>query len=146
MNANAKNALKPSGLNQMPSPNTERLEFRILGPVEVAVNGERLALGGLKQRALLALLLLHANEVVSRDRIIDDLWGERPPATVAAALNVYISKLRKILGAAGTPDILATQEPGYVLRLEPGQLDSERFGKLAAEGKQALEAGEYGDA
>lgn len=119
------------------------LEFRILGPVEVASNGERLGLGGEKQRALLALLLLHGNEVVSRDRIIDALWGERPPATVAAALNVYVSKLRKILGDAGAREILVTQEPGYVLRVETGQLDSDRFTQLSAEGKRALESGEH---
>jgi DNA-binding SARP family transcriptional activator/streptogramin lyase len=119
------------------------LEFRILGPVEVASNGERLALGGEKQRALLALLLLHENEVVSRDRIIDELWGERPPATVAAALNVYVSKLRKILGDAAAKEILVTQEPGYVLRVETGQLDSDRFASLSAEGKCALEGGSH---
>lgn len=92
----------------------------------------------MKQRALLALLVLHANEVVSRDRIIDELWGERPPATVEAALNVYVSKLRKLLG--GGPDgVLHTQHPGYVLRLDPGQLDADRFSRLAEEGKTALE-------
>jgi YVTN family beta-propeller protein len=90
-----------------------------------------------KQRALLALLVLHANEVVSRDRIIDELWGERPPATVAAALNVYVSKLRKVLGGAGD-GVLHTREPGYVLRVGPGQLDADRFSRLAEEGKQAL--------
>jgi DNA-binding SARP family transcriptional activator len=79
-----------------------------------------------KQRALLALLVLHANEVVSRDRIIDELWGERPPATVAAALNVYVSKLRKVLGGAAD-GVLHTREPGYVLRVAPGQLDADRF-------------------
>lgn len=92
----------------------------------------------MKQRALLALLLLHANEVVSRARIIDELWGERPPATVAAALNVYVSKLRKLLG--GADGVLHTQEPGYMLRLEPGQLDADRFSRLADEGKRSLEA------
>jgi YVTN family beta-propeller protein len=118
-----------------------RLEFRILGPVEVAQNGERLELGGEKQRALLALLLLHANEVVARDTIIDSLWGDRPPPTAPAALNVYVSKLRKSLGA--TPDILGTRDPGYVLSLEPGQLDVDRFADLAAEGKRALDGGDY---
>lgn len=119
----------------------DRLDFRILGPVEVAQNGERLELGGEKQRALLALLLLHANEVVARDTIIDALWGDRPPPTAPAALNVYVSKLRKALGA--TPDMLATRDPGYVLSLEPGQLDVDRFAELAAEGKRALDVGDY---
>jgi DNA-binding SARP family transcriptional activator len=84
-------------LSQTTQAGTDQLEFRILGSVEVASNGERLGLGGAKQRTLLALLLLHPNEVVSRDRIIDALWGERPPPTVAAALNVYVSKLRRDL-------------------------------------------------
>jgi YVTN family beta-propeller protein len=118
-----------------------RLEFRILGPVEVAQNGERLQLGGEKQRALLALLLLHANQVVARDTIIDALWGDRPPPTAPAALNVYVSKLRKSLGA--TPDMLATRDPGYILSLDPGQLDVDRFAELAAEGKRALDSGDY---
>jgi YVTN family beta-propeller protein len=118
-----------------------QLEFRLLGPVEVAQNGERLELGGEKQRALLALLLLHANEVVARDTIIDALWGDRPPPTAPAALNVYVSKLRKSLGAA--PDMLATRDPGYILSLEPGQLDLDRFAELAAEGKRALDGGDY---
>jgi YVTN family beta-propeller protein len=125
---------------------TDRLGFRILGPVEVAANGERLALGGEKQRALLAILLLHRNEVVSRDRLIDELWGDRPPPTAAAALNVYISKLRKTLGAAGAHEILVTREPGYLLQLEPGQLDAERFRDLAAAGRSALDAGDFDEA
>jgi DNA-binding SARP family transcriptional activator len=125
---------------------TDGLQFRILGPVEAAANGERLRLGGPKQRALLALLLLHANEVVSRDRIIDELWGERPPTTVATALNVYVSKLRKILGSAGAQDILETQEPGYMLRVASGQLDAHRFDELAAAGRRALEAGDQDEA
>src|SRR5919199_6750775 len=104
----------------MPETVSDRLEFRILGPVEVARNGERLELGGEKQRALLALLLLHPKEVVSRDTIVDALWGDRPPATAAAALNVYVSKLRKALAA--TPDMLVTRSPGYLLDVEPGQL------------------------
>src|SRR5919202_2701139 len=128
----------------MPETVSDRLEFRILGPVEVARNGERLELGGEKQRALLALLLLHPKEVVSRDAIIDALWGDRPPATAAAALNVYVSKLRKALEA--TPDMLVTRSPGYLLDVEPGQLDVDRFAELAAEGKRALASGDYGRA
>ena len=120
----------------------EGLHFAILGPVEASTNGERLALGGPKQRALLALLLLHANEVVSRDRIIDELWGDRPPTSAPAALNVYVSKLRKILSAAGADDVLRTQDPGYVLRVESGQLDADRFDELAAAGRRALETGD----
>jgi YVTN family beta-propeller protein len=133
-------------LSQTTQAGTDQLEFRILGSVEVASNGERLGLGGAKQRTLLALLLLHPNEVVSRDRIIDALWGERPPPTVAAALNVYVSKLRKIFGGAGANDVLVTQDPGYLLRVRAGQLDADRFAELAVQGRQALDAGNYQDA
>ena len=74
------------------------MEFRLLGPLEV-VDGDRLlALGGVKPRSLLALLLLHANEVVSTDRLIDELWGDEPPATAAKSVQVHVSRLRKELG------------------------------------------------
>ena len=74
------------------------MEFRILGPVEVRRNGDALALGGRKQRALLAVLLLHANESVSRDRLIDALWGERPPPSAQQSLDSYVSRLRRLRG------------------------------------------------
>ena len=73
------------------------MEFRILGSLEVLENGHQVPLGGSKQRALLASLLLHANEVVSRDRLIDELWGASPPDTARTALQVYVSQLRKAL-------------------------------------------------
>ena len=78
------------------------IDFRILGPLEVLDEGRAVTLGGSKQRALLAMLLLHANETLSTDRLIDELWGERPPANAAKALQVHISRLRKSLGR-GTP-------------------------------------------
>ncbi|MFL5780460.1 MAG: ATP-binding protein [Thermoleophilaceae bacterium] len=105
------------------------MDFRILGPLEVAVDGGVVPLGGGKQRALLAVLLLHANEVLSSDRLIDSLWGERPPDTAAKALQVHVSQLRKALG----PDVLRTQPPGYVLTVRDGQLDLSRFERLLAE-------------
>ena len=86
-------------------------------------------LGGSKQRALLGLLLLHANRVVSRDRLIDELWNGSPPDTAATALQVYVSQLRKALGR----DTIVTQAPGYRVRVEPGALDSERFAQLVQE-------------
>jgi DNA-binding response OmpR family regulator len=76
----------------------EVLEFRILGPIEVAAGGQPVALGGMKARALLAFLLLHRNELVVRERLVDELWGERPPRAVAAELRVYVAKLRKGAG------------------------------------------------
>jgi hypothetical protein len=93
------------------------VDFRVLGPLEVReMNGESRALGGQKQRALLAILLLHANEVVSSDRLIDELWGEAPPETAAKALQVHVSQLRKLLeperGAGDPGRVLITESPG----------------------------------
>jgi YVTN family beta-propeller protein len=117
------------------------MEFRILGPVTVCDEGRELALGGARQRALLAILIMHANEVVSTDRLIDDLWGVRPPATAGKVVQVYVSQLRKVL-RTGQPDaregVLLTQSPGYLLRIGPGELDAKRFELLVDEGRRAL--------
>ena len=104
------------------------MEFRILGPLEVLEDGHQVPLGGSKQRALLASLLLHANEVVSRDRLIDELWGASPPDTAPTALQVYVSQLRKALGR----DLILTQPPGYLVRVSDGELDLHRFEQLVA--------------
>ena len=109
------------------------MEFRILGTVEVRRDGEALPLGGAKRRALLALLLLHANEVVSADRLVDDLWGERPPQNAAAALHNNVSRLRKLLGA----DLLASRPGGYCLCVDPSVVDLHRFESLVAEAGRA---------
>jgi DNA-binding SARP family transcriptional activator len=113
------------------------LEFRILGPLEAWDGGCELTLGGPKPRALLAALLLHANEVVSADRLIDEVWGEDSPEDAAAALRVNISRLRKAL----PPDVLTTRSPGYVLRIEPDALDLHRFERLVDEGRGLLARG-----
>jgi len=104
------------------------MEFRILGPLEVADDGRLLALGGTKQRALLALLLLRANEVVSRDRLIDELWGGSPPDSGKTALQVHVSQLRKALGR----EVILTRPPGYLIRVGDGELDLHRFEQLVA--------------
>ena len=104
------------------------MEFRILGPLEVLEEGRSVALGGAKQRALLAVLLLRANEVVSRDRLIDELWGGEPPDTAHTALQVHVSQLRKLLGR----DTIVTQTPGYLIRVSDGELDLHRFERLVA--------------
>jgi YVTN family beta-propeller protein len=115
------------------------MDFRLLGPLEVWEDGRPLSLGGMKQRALLAILLLRANEVVSRDVLIDELWGERPPASAAHSLEAYVSRLRKTLHAdrAGEP-ILVTRQPGYMLRVGFEELDLHRFERLLEEGRRAL--------
>ena len=102
------------------------MEFRILGPLEVVADGQEVPLGGAKQRALLALLLLHPNRVVSRDRLIDELWATDPPETARTALQVHVSHLRKAIGR----DRIVTQAPGYLVRVEPDELDLERFERL----------------
>lgn len=93
-------------------------DFRLLGPVEVVVEGRAIALGGVKQRALLALLVLHANEAVSRDYPVDALWGERAPTSAGHSIVVYVSRLRKALHAcgAGKTAVLGTEAGSYVLR------------------------------
>jgi DNA-binding SARP family transcriptional activator len=95
------------------------MDFRLLGPLEVAEHGRPLPLGGAKQRSLLALLLLHANEVVSTERLIDELWGESPPATVAKSIQVYVSTLRRQLGDGR----IVTRTPGDVLQVDASELD-----------------------
>ena len=94
-----------------------------------------------KQVALLGLLLVHADETVSRDRLIEELWGEAPPATVDSALHVYLSRLRRLLEAAGAGGALVRERHGYRLRVKPEQLDASRFEHLAGEGSEALAAG-----
>jgi DNA-binding SARP family transcriptional activator len=114
------------------------LEFRILGPLEALAGRHAVPLGGPKQRALLAILLLNANRTVSVDRLVDDLWGERPPGTATHSVEVYVSQLRKALGDRET---IVTQRPGYRLVLDPGALDLHRFENLVAEGREALSSG-----
>jgi DNA-binding SARP family transcriptional activator len=110
------------------------LEFRILGPLEVVDEGRPVALGGQKQRALLALLILDAGRVVSVDRIVDALWGEWPPRTAPTSLQNFISHVRKIVGT----DVLITRPPGYLLRIRPEQLDLEQFMRLVDEARGSL--------
>lgn len=114
------------------------MEFRILGPLEVLERGRPLDVGGAKQRALLAVLLLNANRVVSSDRLMDALWEEEPPETAHKALQVYVSQLRKALSSAR----IVTRTPGYLLRVEEDELDVERFERLVERGgAEALREG-----
>jgi len=110
------------------------MEFRILGPLEVEDQGRRVALGGPKQRALLAFLLLTPNQPVSVDRLIDALWGSRPPSGAANALQYHVSQLRKLLGGN---EVVVTREPGYLVRVEQDQLDLLRFERLVSEAESA---------
>ena len=114
------------------------LEFRILGPFEVVDQQRPVALGGPRQRALLAILLLRRGQVVSSDRLIDQLWGERPPASAAKILQGYVSHLRKALGN----ELLLTRGGGYLLVAAPGQIDAERFNVLVGDARPALADGD----
>ncbi len=111
------------------------MEFRLLGPLEVWEDGRALSLGGRKQRALLAILLLRANEVVSRDVLIDELWGDRPPASAAHSVEAYVSRLRKTLHAdrAGEP-ILVTRRPGTCSVPSSRDVDLHRYERLLERG------------
>ena len=114
------------------------MEFGILGPLEVRREGETLTLGGVKQRSLLAILLLHANEVVGSERLIDAVWGEQPPGTAATALHGYVSQLRKTLEPDGAPySVLVTHPPGYVLRVDQDRFDLPEFQRLVGEAEAA---------
>jgi DNA-binding SARP family transcriptional activator len=108
-------------------------DFRILGPLEVYDETGPLLLGGQKQRAVLAILLLDAGRVVSVDRLVDALWGEQPPRTAVTSLQNFVSQLRKLLG----PEILETKPPGYRLNVGPGELDLDRFRKLVEDARRA---------
>jgi YVTN family beta-propeller protein len=107
------------------------MEFRILGPLEVRDGDRSVPLGGPKQRALLGVLLLHANEVVSAARLVDELWGERPPATAEKLVQGYVHGLRRQLGA----DTLVTQPPGYRIELDSSTLDLLEFQRLTEEAR-----------
>jgi DNA-binding SARP family transcriptional activator len=114
------------------------VQIRILGPLEVVDGGAPRPLGGAKQRAVLAVLLVYRGEVLSSERLIDELWGERPPASATKTLQGYVSHLRKSLGGG----VLRTRGGGYQLILAPGQLDLDEFEQLVAEGRKALQAGD----
>ena len=112
------------------------MQFRLLGPMEVLDRGSVLALGGLKQRALLARLLVTPNRTVAVDRLVDDLWGDDVPGTAAKMVQIYISQLRKLL-----PDgLLVTRPPGYLVQVDPEAIDIGRFDELRRTGRAALEA------
>jgi DNA-binding SARP family transcriptional activator len=120
------------------------MDYRILGPLEALDGERRLPLGGARQRSVLALLLLHGNEALTRDLIIDQLWGEEPPATAAKVLQNCISALRKEL--PGGTDTLRTVSGAYTLVLDADELDRDRFERLAAEGRTALSEEQHADA
>ena len=117
------------------------MRFRILGPVEVQVDGGWHSIGATKWRTVLAVLLLRAGEVVLTDQLISEVWPENAPATAVNLISVYVLRLRRLIG---DPDgqILVTRSRGYQLRAGPDDIDAQRFTRLAAEGRAALSAGD----
>jgi DNA-binding SARP family transcriptional activator len=116
------------------------VEFGLLGPVQARVAGRPVDLGGPRQRALLALLLLHLNEPLSVDSIVDALWGETMPTSATKMVHLYISRLRKALEREGVANVILTRPGGYVLELEPRALDLKRFEQLVQEARRGLPA------
>jgi YVTN family beta-propeller protein len=116
------------------------MQFFVLGPLEAHGDRGPVAVGGGRQRALLALLLVHAGEVVSRDRLIEELWSGEPPASASQSLDAYLSRLRKAFRAAGANGVLVTRAPGYAV--QAAGTDAARFESLVREGRAALAAGE----
>ena len=117
------------------------MEYRILGPLKVVDEGELVPLGRLKERLVLAILLLNANQFVSRERLIDDLWGEAPPPTAKKAVNVYVSQLRKVLARNGH-DPITTADGGYRLVVDDDELDVSRLRQLLDRARERASAGE----
>jgi DNA-binding SARP family transcriptional activator len=122
------------------------VEFRILGPLEVALDGRLLELGRPKQRAVLAVLLVHANRTVSVEHLVDELWGDDPPAQAIGSLQAYVSHLRRLLeparAARAPARVLVSQPPGYRVVVSPDDLDAARFEALATRGRRLLEVDE----
>ncbi|MBV8948245.1 MAG: winged helix-turn-helix domain-containing protein, partial [Solirubrobacterales bacterium] len=114
------------------------VEFRILGPLEVVAAGRKVAVKPAKARMLLALLLLDPGRSVSLDRLVDQLWGETPPASAAVSLRVLVSRLRETLASSGARSAIETRSPGYALCVERGQTDAGQFEALLARGREEL--------
>jgi DNA-binding SARP family transcriptional activator/pimeloyl-ACP methyl ester carboxylesterase len=118
------------------------VKFGILGPVDVTADGQPLPVPGARTRAVLAMLLVHANQVVPADRLLDELWPGQPPDRASASLQVRLSQLRRALRSAGEDGRLLTRPPGYLIRAAAEEVDARRFEQLAAEADAALAGGD----
>jgi len=119
------------------------MDFRVLGSLEVSAGDAIAELGPPKQRALLAILLLHAGEIVSIDRLVDLLWAEKAPRTATHSIQIYVSDLRRAFEALGGNRTLSTRPPGYQLDADPASIDAIQFERLVHEGTRALRAGDH---
>src|SRR5829696_7361600 len=118
------------------------MDFRLLGPFSAWDGDRELPLGGSRQRALLAVLVLRANQLVPTSRLVEELWGDRPPRAATKTVQVYVSQLRKLLGA----DAVETRPPGYVLPLAPDAVDATRFERALKEARPLVGAGAFAEA
>nr|MBO2502366.1 hypothetical protein [Thermoanaerobacterales bacterium] len=122
------------------------MEFRLLGNLEVAVDGSPVDIGGSQPRTVLAMLLVAGGRVVPAESIIDALWGDEPPASAAGTLQSYVSRLRRALAPAGAKGeggrVIVWDPPGYRIAVEPDAVDAHRFERLADAGREALHAGD----
>ena len=121
------------------------MEVRLLGPLDVLVDGRSAQLGGAKQRALLAILAIHANEVLPSERLIDELWPGHAPESAVNTLQGYVSRLRKALapdGSNGAEPVIVFRPPGYVLTVPLEQIDSRRFERLVGEAESRAATGD----
>jgi DNA-binding SARP family transcriptional activator len=117
---------------------THVLDFGVLGPLAVRQGGNPVPVGGMRQRAVLALLLVHANETLSVDRMVGEIWGPSPPATATKILRNSVSQLRSLFDE----ELVVTHPGGYELRIDPDRVDANRFERLVREGRHALAAGQ----
>jgi basic membrane lipoprotein Med (substrate-binding protein (PBP1-ABC) superfamily)/DNA-binding SARP family transcriptional activator len=118
------------------------VDYSILGSLEASVDGQVLDLGPPKQRALLAVLLLHANQTVATERLVELVWTDGPPRTAAHSVQIYVSELRKRFEGAGLPEVISTRTPGYVLHAEADQIDAVRFERLLASAEDQVQEGD----
>ena len=122
------------------------MEYRVLGPLAVLAGGAPIDIGSTRQRIILAALLLDANRVVSRDRLVDALWDRHPPATASNQIHICVAALRRKLTAHGAPDVIETISPGYLIRVDDHALDAREFELLVANGRAAAADGRPHDA
>ena len=118
------------------------MELKLLGITEISIGGQNPSLGGPRQRAVLVDLALHAGRTVHIAQLVDDLWGESPPPSATHTIESYVSRLRGVLRIEGVPDLIVTSGSGYLLDVEPSEVDALRFGELAAQGRTAVEVGD----
>src|SRR5579875_1481904 len=134
-------AIEPGGVLDRGPRRISMMRFRILGPLEVQTGGAWTSIGAAKWRAVLARLLLSAGQIVSTDTLIDELWGDEPPARATNLVSIYVLRLRRLIGDTDGK-IIVTRAPGYQLRLAADDLDAQQFGLLLGQGRQALTNGD----